>query len=108
MPALPESSVTVNAPVTVLADAGVNVTETVQLLPAGSIAGQLLVCANPPLTATLFAPLSGLPPKFAIVIVCGALVVPTFCEILKPGGVKLIAEGRGLGKETGTAPYTLT
>jgi hypothetical protein len=84
--------------------AGVNVTDTVQLLPAASIAGQLFVCANPPLTATLFTPLSGLPPKFAIVIVCGALLAPTFCEILKPGGVKLIAEGRGVGNDKGAAP----
>jgi hypothetical protein len=97
-------SVTVNVPVTVPVAAGVNVTDTVQLLPAVSIAGQLFVCANPLLTATLFTPFSGLPPKFAIVIVCGGLVVPTFREILKPGGVKLIAEGRGLDKERGTAP----
>ena len=97
-------SVTVNVPVTVFVDAGVKVTDTVQLLPATNSAGQLLVCANPGLTATLLAPLSGLPPKLAIVMVCAGLVVPTFCEILKPGGVKLMAEGRGVGKESGTAP----
>jgi hypothetical protein len=104
VPRFPESSVTVNAPVTVPVVAGVNVTDTVQLLPAASIAGQLFVCANPSLTDTLFTPLSGLPPKFATVIVCGGLLVPTFCEIFKPGGVKLIAEGRGLGNDRGTAP----
>jgi hypothetical protein len=83
---------------------GVNVTDTVQLLPPCSIAGQLLVCANPLLTATLFAPMRGLPPKFAIVMVCDALPEPTFCEKLKPEGVKLMADGRGLGIGMGTAP----
>ena len=104
MPRFPESSVNVNAPVTVPVAAGVNVTDTVQLLPPSSIAGQLFVCANPPHTATLFTPLRGLPPKFAIMMACGALVAPTFCEMFKAGGVKLIAEGRGLGNDRGTAP----
>lgn len=108
MPRFPELSVTVSVPVMVLADGGVNVTDTVQLLPPISIAGQLFVSANPALTAALFTPLMGLPPKFVIVIVCAALVVPTFWVMLKPGGVKLIAEGRGVGKFIGTAPYTLT
>lgn len=97
-------SVTVKAPVTVPVADGVNVTATWQLLPAGSIAGQLLVCANPPLAVTLLAPLNWLPPKFVIVMICGGLVVPTFCEMLNVGGVKLTAEGRGLGSGRGTAP----
>ncbi len=104
MPRFPELSVTVSAPVTVLVFVGVNATDTVQLLPPTNIDGQLLLCPNPPLTATLFAPNNGLPPKFAMVMVCGALGVPTFCEKSKPGGVKLMAEGRGVGSGMGTAP----
>jgi hypothetical protein len=99
-------SVTVKAPVTVPAAVGVNVTATWQLLPAGSITGQLFVSANPPLAVTLFAPLKGLPPKFATVIVWGGLAAPTFCEMLSVAGVKLSAEGRGLGRLRGTAAYT--
>ena len=45
-----------------------------------------------------------LPPKLVTVMVCGALVEPTFCENVSVGGVKLIAEGRGLGNDRGTAP----
>ena len=37
-------------------------------------------------------------------MVCAALVEPTFCENVSVGGVKLIAEGRGLGNGMGTAP----
>jgi len=103
-PRFPELSVTVKAPVTVPVANGVHVTATWQLLPASSIAGQLFVCANPPLAVTLLAPLKGLPPKFVIVMVCGGLAVPTFCEMLNVAGVKLTAEGLGLGRGTGTAP----
>jgi hypothetical protein len=41
--------------------------------------------------------LIGLAPKFVTVIVCGTLVVLTFCEKVSEDGLKLIAEGRGVG-----------
>ena len=52
------------------------------------------------------APLSGLPPKLATVIVWVALAVPRFCENVNVGGEKLIAEGRGGGSGMGVAPKT--
>jgi hypothetical protein len=106
-PKLPESSLTVSTPVTGPVTDGAKVTPTVQFDPAATVLfGQLVVegsSENPPV-AEMVPRSSGLPPKFAIVIVCGGLLVPTFCEILKPRGVKLIAEGRGLGNDRGTTP----
>ena len=104
-PRFPESSLTFSAPVTEPTDGGVNVTDTVQFDPAGRTAGQLFVSENPPL-AERFNPFSGLPPKFVMVMVCVALVVPIFCEKVNVGGEKLIAEGRGVGSGTGVAPKT--
>lgn len=42
--------------------------------------------------------LIGLPPKFVTVTFWGVLVVLTFCEKVSAGGLKLIAEGRGVGR----------
>src|SRR5256885_2790396 len=104
-PRFPESSVTVSAPVTGPTTCGVNATDTVQFDPADRVAGQLSVSENPPPAARL-NPFSGLPPTFAMVMVCGALVVPVFCENVSVGGEKPIAEGRGAGSGTGVAPKT--
>src|SRR2546427_11976658 len=84
---------------------GVNATDTVQFDPADRVAGQLSVSENPPPAARL-NPFSGLPPKFAMVMVWGALVVPVFCENVSVGGEKPIAEGRGAGSGMGVAPKT--
>ena len=83
--------------------AGVKVTDTVQLAAGISTAGQLLVSANGA-PAESVSPLMLLPPKLVTVMFCGALVEPAFCENVRVAGVKLIAEGRGLGNGTGTAP----
>ena len=104
-PRFPESSVTVNAPVRGPTTCGVNATDTVQLDPADRAAGQSFVSENPP-PAERFNPFSGLPPKFAMVMVWGALVVPVFCENVSVGGEKPIAEGRGVGSGMGVAPKT--
>jgi hypothetical protein len=76
-PRFPESSLTISAPVTGPTACGVNATDTVQLDPADRAAGQLFVSENPPLVER-FNPFSGLPPKFAMVMAWGALVVPVF------------------------------
>ena len=65
----------------------------------------MLVCANAP-PAVMPEKFKGLPPKLAAVIVCAGLVVPTFCENVKDAGVKLIADGTGLGSGTGVTPNT--
>ena len=84
--------------------AGVNVTDTVQLLAATSIDGQLLVCANPPLTAYAVHTIE----RTAAEIRDGDRLRRTGgAHVLRnaqAGGVKLTAEGRGLGNERGTAP----
>jgi hypothetical protein len=104
-PRFPESSLTFSVPVTEPTAGGVNVTGTVQFDPAGRTAGQLFVSENPPLADRL-NPFSGLPPKFVMVIVWVALVVPMFCENVNVGGEKPIAEGRGVGSGAGVAPKT--
>ena len=76
-----------------------------QLVAAASTEGQVVVGENPP-DAEALKPWIGLPPKFVTVIVCGALVVLTFCEKVSDGGLKLIAEGRGAGIGIGVAPKT--
>jgi hypothetical protein len=102
-PRFPESSLTFKAPVTGSDVEGVNVTCTAQFAAGVTIDGQLLVSENAPPVDRLNK-FSGLPPKFVMVIVCAALVVPTFWEKVRLGGVKLIAEGSGVGSDTGTAP----
>jgi hypothetical protein len=104
-PRFPESSLTFSAPVTEPTVCGVNVTDTAQLDPADRTAGQSFVSENPPLAERLI-PFSGLPPKFVMVMVWGALAAPTFCENVNVGGEKLIAEGCGVGSGTGVAPKT--
>jgi hypothetical protein len=85
---------------------GAYVTVTAQLDPPGKDAGQLFVAPKPALAAMV--PRSRLlPPKFVTVTVA-VPVVPTFCERLNDGGLRLIADGRGVGRDRGTAPYTLT
>jgi hypothetical protein len=65
LPAFPESSLTVNTPFTVPVTVGAKVTDTVQLVPAVSVDGQLGVTLNP--TAAEMVPtFSGLPPKLVI------------------------------------------
>ena len=49
---------------------------------------------------------NALPPKLVTVIVCAGLVVPTVCENVKDIGVKLMADGTGLGSGTGVTPKT--
>ena len=83
--------------------AGVKLTDIVQLVAGASTAGQLFVSENGP-AAESASVLMLLPPKFVTVMFCGVLAEPTFCEKSSVGGLKLIAEGRGLGKEIGTAP----
>ena len=101
-PALPESSLTVSVPLIVPVPPGVKLTATVQFDPGERAGGQLLVAPKPLLAVT--EPMSNtLPPK--LVMVTGAVaVVPRFWVIAREEGLKLIAEGRGLGKEIGTAP----
>lgn len=62
-----------------------------------------MVTAKPPVAENASS-LMGLPPKLVTVMVCGALVEPMFCENVSVVGVKLIAEGRGVGSDRGTAP----
>jgi hypothetical protein len=81
------------------------VTETVQVDPGISVSWQSCVSENPPLADSL-NPFNGLPPKLAIVMVWTEPVVPTFCENVNVGGNKLIADGRGLGRDIGVAPKT--
>jgi hypothetical protein len=102
-PKFPESSLTLRVPVIGPTAGGVNVMETAQFDPGISTDGQLLVSENPPF-ADRFNPFSGLPPKLEMVMGWAGLVVPMFCENVNVGGVKLIAEGRGLGNDRGTTP----
>ena len=104
-PAFPESSLTVSDPVAGPVAAGVNVTETEQLAPARSCAGQLLTTANAPAAETPDK-FSGLPPKLEIVMLLGELADPMFCEKSKVAGVNPMAEGRGLGTGKGVIPKT--
>jgi hypothetical protein len=104
-PRFPESSITFKAPVTGPTVAGVNVTDTMHVEPAGRTPAQLSVSANPSLADRLSTS-NVLPPKLAIVMVWGALVVPVFSEKVSAGGEKLIAEGRGVGTGAGVAPKT--
>ena len=103
VPAFPELSLMFRDPVTAPDVDGVKVTDTMQDDPACRVEGQLSVCEKPPAAATV-SPLNGLPPKLLIVTVCAALVLPTFWENVSVLGVNLIAEGRGVGSGTGTAP----
>ena len=102
-PQLPESSLIVSWPAAGPATVGAKVTETVQFEPGTSMLGQLFVSGNPPVDE-MPKMSSGLPPKFVMVTGWEGLVVPTFWEKSRVGGVKLIAEGRGLGSDRGTAP----
>ena len=104
-PKFPESSLTLSAPVTGPTACGVNVTDTAQFDPADRAPAHLSVSENPPLAAR-FTPFSGLPPKFVMVMVCAALVVPIFCANVNVGGENLIAEGRGVGSGMEVAPKT--
>src|SRR5436305_512601 len=70
-------SVMVIAPVRVPDCVGVKLTEILQLAPALTLAGQLLVCAKSPLAATPLI-VSVEPPLLVRVTLCAALVVPTF------------------------------
>jgi hypothetical protein len=96
-------SLTVMAPDAAPCAGGVNVTDTAQLVAGNNTEGQLFVSANGPEAANV-SPLMLLPPKLDTVMVCAALGEPTFCENVNAGGVKLIAEGRGVGKDRGAAP----
>ena len=86
---------------------GVNVTDIEQLAAGTSTDGQLFVFENCPVAESV-SKLMLLPPKLVRVMVCAALGESMFCENVSVGGVKPIAEGRGLGSDSGTAPYTLT
>jgi len=68
VPAFPESSLTLSAPVTEPGADGVKLTETAQFDPGCSVLGQLLSCEKTPPAETV-SPLNGLPPKLLIVIV---------------------------------------
>src|SRR5579864_7407384 len=103
-PRLKELSLTVNVPFTVPWAVGTKAIEAVQLDPPCRRAPeQLSVSLNPLLTESVEIS-SGLPPKFVMVTGRGVLGPPTFCVTAGAGGVKLIAEGRGLGNARGTAP----
>ena len=82
---------------------GVNVTDTAQLAAGSNTAGQLFVSENGPVAESV-SQLMLLPPKLVTVIVCGALGEPMFCENVSVEGVKLMAEGRGLGNDRGATP----
>lgn len=103
VPRLEESSVTLMVPASVPVAAGLNVTDTTQLDAGSSVVGQLFVSENGPVAENVSASML-LPPKLLTVMVCGALVEPMFCENVSVSGVKLMAEGRGVGNDTGTAP----
>jgi hypothetical protein len=105
-PAFPESSLIVKVPPIVPLAVGANVTVTAQLDPAGRAAGQLLAAPKPALA--VIVPMSRLRPPKLVTVTAAVPVVPRFCEMLTDPGFKLIADGRGLGSDTGTAPYTLT
>lgn len=82
---------------------GVKVTDTAQLAAGTNTAGQSLVSENGPAVENV-SQLMLLPPKLVTVMVCAALAEPIFCVKFSVGGVKLIAEGRGVGKDRATAP----
>lgn len=69
-------SLIVSAPERIPDAVGVNVTLMVQLEPGARVAGQLLVCANPPVTWMLFR-FSAALPLLVTAMVCAALDVPT-------------------------------
>lgn len=82
---------------------GVNVTATAQLAAGTSTVGQLFVSENGPVAESA-RKLILLPPKLVTVMVCGALAEAIFCVKFSVEGVKLMAEGRGVGNGSGTAP----
>ena len=93
-------SVTVSVALKLAAEAGVNVTEIVQLAPAASEAPQVLVWAK----SATFVPETAMPviakaalPVLVSVALCAALVVPVVAVNVSDGGV---SEATGAGTTT--------
>ena len=95
---LEAESVSVSVPVRVPAPVGVKVTLMVQLTPAARLLPQLLLWEKSPL-AVMELMLMELAVSLVAVTVCGALLVPTFCE----ANVRLV----GVVDSAGCAPLTL-
>ena len=68
VPAFPELSLMLSAPVTEPGADGVKLTETAHFDPGCSVVGQLSACEKTPPAETA-SPLNGLPPKLLIVTI---------------------------------------